>query len=118
MSYIELHVGKIKKVDLKGKTVEEWCKEKCNELGYRLGKYDESYTRLLSSIEHGKYCSVDNDLFEVLSDKKFDDPYITHLSENKDGTYDFVLGFYNGGTCFSEMIEDAITEFKKNEGNN
>lgn len=111
MSEIELHVGKIKKVDLKGKTVEEYCKEKCDSLGYKLGKYDESYTKLLSSIEYKKYCCVDNELFEVLSDKEFDEPYINYLSENKDDTFDFVLSFYNGGTCFSEMLEDSIREF-------
>lgn len=31
MSYTELHIGKIKKVDLNGLTVEEWCKNECEK---------------------------------------------------------------------------------------
>ena len=114
MSEMEFHFGKLKKVDLNGKTIEEFCEEKCKKNNYTLSRWENNYTELLLSIEHGKYHLVDNELYEIISDNYSDDPYISHLTKNADGTFDYIFSFYNGGTCFSEMVKDAITEFKAN----
>lgn len=38
------------------------------------------------------------------------DPYddIQELEDNGDGTYSYFMRFYNGGTCLSEMVEEAL----------
>ena len=39
MSETVTYIGKLKKVDLNGKTVEEWCDEKCQELNIEVGGF-------------------------------------------------------------------------------
>ena len=34
--------------------------------------------------------------------------YISHINKGADGSYNFVMMFYNGGTCLSEMISDEL----------
>ena len=48
-------------------------------------------------------------IFEVL-EKEDLDPYddISQLRKMTPDTYEFEFKFYNGGTCFSEMLEDAL----------
>ena len=45
------------------------------------------------------------------------DPYddVQVLRENPDGSYYFEMRFYNGGTCLSEMIEEALENFAKKQ---
>lgn len=118
MSELEFHVGKCKKIDLNGLTIEEYCKQKCIEMGYKLNKWLDTYTKVFCSTQYGKYHVINNELYEVLCDKNYEDPYITEVTDNKDGTFNFVFGFYNGGTCFNEVLCEAIKNLKKNENNN
>ena len=34
--------------------------------------------------------------------------YVSHINKGADGSYHFVMMFYNGGTCLSEMIGDEL----------
>lgn len=36
MSYVELHTGTLTKVNIRGLTVEEYCKHLCEKYGYEL----------------------------------------------------------------------------------
>lgn len=83
MSEMERHIGKIRKVDLVNYTIEEWCEKKCKSIGIGL---DECY-------------------------KSYED--ISILTPNNDGTYSYIMQFYNGGACLSEMLEDGIKNIKE-----
>ena len=34
--------------------------------------------------------------------------YVSYIDKGPDGSYDFIMMFYNGGTCLSEMIGDEL----------
>ena len=52
-----------------------------------------------------KYVVHKDKLFQITEHKDFgDDLYVQNLSDNGE----FTMLFYNGGTCFSEMLEESI----------
>lgn len=110
MSETERHIGRVRKVDLKGLSIEEWCKAKCEELGIeKLEKWYDTYEDALLIELWEKFVKVDGDLWEVIEDRQED--YYEDLSIiklNEDGTLDYTIQFYNGRTCLSEMLEEGI----------
>ena len=44
MSYTEKHLGRLRKVDLQGKSLEEQCKEQCEIRDFERNKYNANYT--------------------------------------------------------------------------
>jgi hypothetical protein len=115
MSELERHIGKIKKVDLDNYTVEGWCEKKCKSIGLGLGEHYESYKEaLLLEPYPAIVIEVDNTLWEVIEDKEEEDTEdMSILIPNNDGTYSYIMQFYNGGTCLSEMLEDGIKNIKE-----
>lgn len=114
MSYTELHIGKIKKVDLNGLTVEEWCKNECEKHNITLDKWNDTYKDALFSYQDPiKVVDVNGILWEIEDNEREEgDNNISVLTPNSDGTHNYVMQFYNGGTCLSEMLEDAIKDIK------
>ena len=114
MSHTETHIGKLRKVDLKGLTIEQWAKAKCREKAITdLEHYDTWKEALLDSGKFYTYFFVNDDVyekFEHIEIEEGDD--IDVLTPNNDGTYSFVMQFYNGGTYLGEMIEDALKKLK------
>lgn len=85
-----------------GKTLEEYLGDVeipnyCNDLG----EYFEEYY-------YDSALVIDDVIWEI--EKTSVDPYddIAEASKNPDGTIDFVVRYYNGGTCFSEMLDEAL----------
>lgn len=125
MSYTELHFGKLKPIsesfslnDLKELLkdnphleVEDFEEKETDEYDYfevtdKTKKYKEPL--------YIKYILKGNRLFEMIEhsgEKETDDLDLTTL--NEDGTINFTYMFYNGGTCFSEMLEDGLEEVLK-----
>ena len=61
-----------------------------------------------------EYVIVGESVFKMIEHKETDDEdYFMNLTENSDGTISFHGQFYNGGTCFSEMIEEAVEKLNK-----
>lgn len=58
------------------------------------------------------YAYHNNTLYKFLEHKKLDDEDIDITTPNGDGTIDFAYQFYNGGTCFTEMLEDGLSKIK------
>lgn len=54
-----------------------------------------------------KFYIVKGNIYETIEDKEVDDD-MSFLKDNGDGTYDYFIEFYNGGTCLSECIEDEL----------
>ena len=113
MSETVTYIGKLKKVDLNGKTVEEWCDEKCQELNIEVGGYYKTAYEALRSENNYKYFFHGDDVWETIENKKSEYEDICFITPNLDGTYTFVMQFYNGGTCLDEMIEEGLNEMNK-----
>jgi hypothetical protein len=57
--------------------------------------------------------TYENDLiFDFVEHAYHEDMDIRTLTKNDDGTYDFVMSFYNGETCLEEMLGDAFARIK------
>ena len=108
MSNYEHHVGKIKLVD------ENFTKEKLEKI---LSEDDIDEENTLEELEGRETYSIYNNnydvkyvvhkdkLFQITEHKDFgDDLYVQNLLDNGE----FTMLFYNGGTCFSEMLEESI----------
>lgn len=111
MSETETHIGKLRKVDLQGLTVEQWAEAKCRESGMtELSSYTNTWKEQL--LDHNnnyhKYFFYEGDVYEAFEHTEIEERDVDILTKNDDGTYNFVMQFYNGGTCLSEMIEDAL----------
>lgn len=100
MSQTELHIGKLRKVELEqNQSLEDFYKEKLKNIGI-----DEFYE---------KYFVINNVIWEIFDhEEKDDSDDIYELKPNEDGTLSFIMKFYNGGTCLSECIEEELKKLK------
>lgn len=116
MSETELHFGKLRKIKLEeNKTLEDFYKEKLAEKGItELRSFDNDWKDAFKDEFNEKYFIVKGEIWEVF-DHEEKEPYddIYELKDNKDGTYSFIMRFYNGGTCLSECIEEELEKLYK-----
>ena len=128
MSDYEKHIGKLKKIDLSkydGSTEkffeEQYRKLFTKNLGeekikdlYSLsenygGRGDRGiweYLFLDTCIDfdmEGKFYVANGNVYETIEDREVDD--LCFLKDNGDGTFDYVIEFYNGGGCLIDCIE-------------
>ena len=128
MSDYEKHIGKLKKVDLSeyNNSTEKFFEEQYRKMfpdleefeiqsAYTLAE-DYKYRRNRGPWEYlffdncysfdmeDKFYAVNGIVYETIEDKEVDDD-MSFLKDNGDGTYDYFMEFYNGGTCLSECIE-------------
>jgi hypothetical protein len=114
MSETRLDIGKIRKVDLQGKTIEEWCKDKIEPLPEGL-PYGMNYCSYLQS-EYEEYNDYifnisNNTVWEII--KEVSQPAYEDLEvfyQNSDGTISYTALYYDGGTCLEEIIGDFLTD--------
>ena len=134
MSDYEKHIGKLKKVDLSrydGST-EKFFEEQYRKLVPHLGeeeikdKYSWSensgcrrnrgvweYLFFDTSIDfdkENKFYVVNGNIYETIEDSEPDDLWF--LKDNGDGTFDYVIEFYNGVFCLGECIEHELKKLK------
>lgn len=63
--------------------------------------------------EGGEKITFDKFFDKVVYDEETDtEDAFMNLSRNHDGSISFIGSFYNGGTCFSEMLEESLDELK------
>lgn len=125
MSYTELHVGKLQPLqfDMNIEEFKEWLKTKDGfevedfeeylEEGYEFFQVRDKSKKYKENL-YIKYVYNKGTLYEVVNHKageSDDDLHITN--KNSDGTIDFIYMFYNGGTCFSEMLEEGLDKLIK-----
>lgn len=112
MSETETHIGKAKLLPQKETlTLEQRCKDICDQEGYTITKHHESYRELLWDRGYEKYIIVKQDIYQILEDSSEDD--INSIKENPDGTLDYVLQYHNGGCSFSEAFKWALEKIGK-----
>lgn len=116
MSKMEMHIGKLEKIQIPdGVTTEEKAKEICkSRYGItELWTYYDDWTECLQSESCGGFVVVGGTLYHVISDEEITDGDIFNANENEDGTISYTLSYYNGGCSFSEAIEIAIERMRK-----
>lgn len=113
MSQVEIHIGRFKKVETP-LSQEEFLKIQCNLAGFdELPSYHKTWKEF-ALHELDRFCYSENgDLYEVVERQSFDEGEdIQSVIKREDGTYSFVFQFYNGWTCFSEVLEDSVNKIK------
>jgi hypothetical protein len=116
MSHTETHFGKLRKVEIpENHLVEDWCREKCRDLGYtEMATYNSTWEEQLRCETYDKYFFADGEVWEAVEHIESEDgDDIDIMVKNPDGTITFVQQFYNGGTCLSEVIEEGLAKLKK-----
>ena len=112
MSYTETHIGKVKKIDLQGKSIEDWAQAVAEELGCELEDFYDFYKELVFDELYFKYVFVDDEIYEIVEDTEISEEDVEILIPEGNDTYSFTMQFYNGGTCLNEMLENAIRKAK------
>ena len=119
MSRTEFHTGKLYPVNF-GKDLEGFCRRIAKSNGLELGEdwqedfrdsFDEYSNKRNSQKE--EYFIHGENLYRVIDHVESEDSeYFMNVTRNNDGSLQFMGQFYNGGTCFSEMLEEALDELK------
>lgn len=120
MSQTEFHTGKLYPVKIE-KGLEETCRAIAARRHIELGEdwqedfrdaFDE-YKDKIGSVQDEEYFIHGDNLYRVIDhEESSDEEYFMKLNRNSDGSLSFIGQFYNGGTCFSEMLEEALDELK------
>lgn len=122
MSYTEINIGKVREVALNGRTPEEWAQKECERLNASKNYADDTWLSALNDYwdsnadfgMYGKYIISGDRLFEILENKCEEATEdISILTPNSDGTYNYIMQFYNGGCCLSEALEYELDKLPK-----
>lgn len=119
MSYTEFHSGKLFPVKIE-KNLEETCRIIAKRFNIELGEdWKSDFMDKFDNYENKRghaseeYFIHNDKLYRVIDHVETDtEDYFMNLSRNHDGSISFVGSFYNGGTCFSEMLEESLDELK------
>ena len=104
MSEQQTQRGKFKEIDLKGKTIEEYCEEYC--VSRHAVKEDyETWADLFFDVNYDKFFTVNDRLFQIIAVENLDNIYYTQIDKEENGVYSFYSTYYDGGTCLMECLE-------------
>ena len=105
MSYTETHFGKFKVLARGRENINNYIKEHNLEV-------DDPNCKDLYPI-NDKYCitypydrNKQECLIEFINHEEFEEEGFAKFYNNKDGTIDFAVQFYNGGCCLGEALGD------------
>lgn len=115
MSEQKTITGKLKEVDLQGKTAEEWAKEYC-KVHYNIEKLDEYTESWIHQLmgETDKFIHAKGHIFEIVEFEDIsDEDYCVISKQPDDGTYTFCTSFYNGSTYLVEILEETLNDIIK-----
>lgn len=120
MSYTEFHKGKLKKVsELSIEELISFQKENISKVIFEdfFEKIEDGYTFFEGydkTTRELKYIFHKNILYEVVDHAQEDDTdYLLDVTRLNENELKFNLIFYNGATCFSEMLEEGLDNLWK-----
>lgn len=108
MSEIETHIGKLRKI---GQVNDKYFEDKCKENGFKKEIYDDSWFDAWNSNcinKLGAVIKIKNEYYEIIKDESKYEEDIQYLEKNADGTFNYVMQFYNGGICLEEILEESL----------
>ena len=110
MSQMEVHIGRLLKVDhCKEESIENWCKEYCNQNGISsLISYYDSWQECFIDEFDKEFIIANNSIYKIVENKKCDGEDVFEASKNELGQIQYCLSYYNGGCGFSEAIGIAL----------
>jgi len=112
MSYTETHIGKLKKVETQG-NIEHWCQAYCCREGFdKLATYNDNWIEQFKDHFYDKFLVTENAVYEKFDHIEVYESDVYHMQKNPDGTYTFVMQFYNGGTCLDECLEEGLQKLQ------
>lgn len=119
MSRTEFHTGRLYPVKIET-NLEETCRSIANRHGIELGEdWQEDFRDGFNEYEYKRkrvteeYFIHGEKLYRVIDHVESEDSeYFMNVTRNADGSLQFMGQFYNGGTCFSEMLEESLDELK------
>lgn len=112
MSDVEAYKGKLTPVDLKGLDINNYIKTYLVPEIKALGSYYSSWVELMEEELEHKYFYDENSgvLYKIIKEEELvTDGFVT-MHENQDGSYDYVLSFYNGATGFNDTIREGMSQ--------
>jgi len=125
MSYTELHTGKLRPLVIE-MSIEEfinWVETKegfeIEDLEYLLEEEYQFFQVRDKNKEYKesmyiKYVYNKGTLYEVIEHSgEREADFLDITTKNEDGTVSFTYLFYNGGTCFSELLEEGLDKIEK-----
>lgn len=120
MSETVMYEGKLEKLELKGETKSDKFKELLkyeNIVTYEdledIDLSDEKIEDIYWSEGLDEtYFYIGGNYYKVLTKKDKSDEDIFNIVDNGDGTYTYLLQYYNGGCSFSEAIEEGFKNIK------
>lgn len=124
MSYTELHTGKLKKVrtDMTLQDLKDFLDSRedlyIEDFEYYSNKGREFI--LVVSLEKDKinyndykYIYNKGTLYQMVEHKEGESEDYLHITNKvSEDEIDFTYLFYNGGTCFGEMLEEGLNKLK------
>jgi hypothetical protein len=119
MSRTEFHTGRLYPVKIE-KNLEETCRAIATRHNIELGEdWQEDFRDAFNKYEYEservpeEYFIHGEKLYRVIDhEESNDEEYFMKLSRSEDGSISFIGQFYNGGTCFSEMLEEALDDLQ------
>lgn len=111
---MEYHRGRFIEVEkLPEESLEDLCKKICKENNITMCWDIEdcssylTYTEALLDVRYKEYFVVKERLFKILEDYRIEEDAFT-VTRLDNGEYSFSGGFYNGGACLHEILEDGV----------
>lgn len=110
MSEMELHTGKIRKidnipVDLRGEELVSWLKKQ----GYRIDDYEIYQGRKDDIIlDGGNVVQLDSGYYHLIEHREHDPFGDTYGMKTDDGCIAFLCYWYNGGAGFEEVLDEVV----------
>jgi hypothetical protein len=119
MSYTEFHTGKLYPVKIEN-NLEDTCRKIAKRFDIDLGEdwkeeFRDNFNEYANKRKRAteEYFIHGEKLYRVIDHEESEDnEYFMKLSRNENGSLSFIGQFYNGGTCFSEMLEEALDDLK------
>ena len=110
MSYTEFHTGNFSIVAKGVDEIDTYINE--NNLTDKV-KRTEYNKKVSYDIDNEEYDVVEVKGIPVMIKFKYHNEaeasdYVSYINKNEDGSYNFIMMFYNGGTYLSEMISDEL----------
>lgn len=125
MSYTELHTGKLKPI-IKDLSIEDFIIWLESKEGFEVEDFEEmpedeyeyfevrDKSKKYKESLYIKFIYNKGTLYEMTEHSGEQEVDFLHLTtKNEDDTISFTYLFYNGGTCFSEMLEEGLDKINK-----
>lgn len=112
MSETVTHIGRMREVET-NLSPDEFFEILCRDRGYERGAFHTSWEQVyLDNTPKHDYILSKGKLWTVVENNRAQYEDICEVYKSDNGDIHFVLQFYNGGTCFVEMIDEALSKLK------